>query len=100
MANHRSGARGARALRDIENGLKMLTSGLRRLARQVATPAPAPSTAGASATRRPVTRALRLQGRYMGLIRTLPARQKQRVMAVRASKGVERAIRLAREMKA
>ena len=99
MANHRNGARGARAIRDIENGLKMLTSGLRRLARQVATPAPSASPAG-HVSRRPVTRALRLQGRYMGLIRTLPTRKKQRVMAVRASHGVEKAIRLAKEMKA
>jgi hypothetical protein len=36
----------------------------------------------------------------MGLIRTLPQRKKRQVMALRASKGVERAIKMARSMKA
>jgi hypothetical protein len=84
-------------VRDIETGLRMLTTGLRRLARDVNTlRLLAPKGA---APRRPVTRTLRLQGRYMGLIRTLPLKQKQQVKAARARKGVEHAIRMAREMK-
>ena len=98
MARRLRSARRARAVRDIEAGLKMLTTGLRRLARDVSTlRLIAPKGA---ARRRPVTRTLRLQGRYMGLIRTLPIRKKQRVMAARAQKGVEHAIRMARELKA
>jgi hypothetical protein len=91
------GARKARAMRDIEKGLRMLTTGLRRLALDLSAVGNSPSIP--VARRRPVTRALRLQGRYMGLIRNLPARKKQRVMAARASLGVERAIRMARELK-
>lgn len=98
MAQRLRGARRARAVRDIEAGLKMLTTGLRRLALDVSTlRLVAPKGAE---RRRPVTRTLRLQGRYMGLIRTLPLRKKQQVMALRARKGVEHAIKMAREMKA
>ncbi len=43
---------------------------------------------------------MRLQGRYMGLIRTLPLRKKRKVKAIRASKGVHEAIRVARQMRA
>jgi len=98
MARRLPGARRARAVRDIEAGLKMLTTGLRRLARDVNTLRLI--TPKGAAKRRPVTRTLRLQGRYMGLIRTLPLRKKQQVMALRAEKGVEHAIRMARELKA
>lgn len=97
MARRLRSARRARAVRDIEAGLRMLTTGLRRLARDVHTlRVVAPKNA---APRRAVTRTLRLQGRYMGLIRTLPVRKKQQVMAARARKGVEHAIRMARELK-
>jgi hypothetical protein len=98
MAGRNGGARKARAMRDIEAGLRMLTVGLRSLVHDVSTLSS--GATGRAAKPRPVTRALRLQGRYMGLIRTLPLRKKQQVMAVRASKGVERAIRMARELKA
>jgi len=98
MARRTKGARKARAMRDIEKGLRMLTTGLRRLARDFSAARSAP--AAPAARRRPVTRALRLQGRYMGLIRNLPARKKRQVMAARASHGVVRAIRMARELKA
>lgn len=95
MAKRRSVAH-AKAVREIEAGLRSLSRGLRLLARGVA---PA-SAEGRSASPRRVTPALRLQGRYMGLIRTLPIRKKSRVMALRASKGVHEAIRLARELRA
>jgi hypothetical protein len=98
MARRMKGARKMRAMRDIEKGLRMLTTGLRRLARDLSAVRSVP--AAPAARRRPVTRALRLQGRYMGLIRNLPARKKQQVMAARASHGVERAIRMAREFRA
>ena len=98
MARKQKSARQTRAMHDIESGLKQLALGLRLLARDmtniVAVP---PKGAG---KRRRVSRALRMQGRYMGLIRTLPVRKKAQVMALRASKGVERAIAMAREMRA
>ncbi len=42
--------------------------------------------------------ALKLQGQYMGYIRSLKPRQKSRVRALRESKGVEAAIVLARKL--
>jgi hypothetical protein len=93
----KSSARRVRAMRDIELGLKMLNSGLRRLARDVSTMRLAGN--GRAERRRPVTRALRLQGRYMGLIRTLPLRLKVQVKAIRAKQGVEQAIKRARALK-
>ena len=93
----RSSARRVRAMRDIEQGLKMLNSGLRRLARDVSSIRTAGN--GRAEKRRPVTRALRLQGRYMGLIRTLPLRWKVQVKAIRAKQGVEQAIKKARSLK-
>ena len=94
----KSSARRARAMRDIEQGLRMLHTGLRRLARDVTSMRMSGNGRGA-ARRRPVTRALRLQGRYMGLIRTLPLRLKVQVKAIRAKQGVEQAIRKARALK-
>ena len=42
--------------------------------------------------------ALKLQGQYIGHIRTLEPRQKQRVQAVREKKGVRAAIAFARKL--
>jgi hypothetical protein len=42
--------------------------------------------------------ALRLQGRYMGHIRNLGPRHKARVKALRASKGIDAAIQLAKQL--
>ncbi|HUD72259.1 MAG TPA: hypothetical protein VMQ62_09885 [Dongiaceae bacterium] len=97
MARRLNGARSVRAMNDIEEGLRMLTLGLRRLARDVTSIHVAPGERPAS--RRPVTRALRLQGRYMGLIRNLPPRKKARVMALRQERGVEHAIKMARALR-
>lgn len=44
--------------------------------------------------------ALKLQGRYMGHIRTLSARQKAQVKTRRATKGLRAAITLARRLAA
>ena len=95
MMKRHSGAH-EKAVREIEAGLRSLSRGLRLLARGVT----ATSAVGRVVSPRRVTPALRLQGRYMGLIRTLPVRKKSRVMALRASKGVHEAIRLARELRA
>jgi hypothetical protein len=42
--------------------------------------------------------ALKLQGRYMGYIRSLKPREKARVRALRETKGIESAIVLARKL--
>ena len=97
MSRISSSVRKSRALKDIEAGLRQLTVGLRSLARDVATRTGGNGKAG---RRRPVTTALRLQGRYMGLIRTLPVRKKEKIMAIRAKKGVNEAIRAARQLRA
>ena len=44
--------------------------------------------------------ALRLQGRYMGYVRTLGPKQKARVKALRAARGVDAAISLAKKLAA
>jgi hypothetical protein len=94
MARMQQARAESRVIRDIELGLRSLSKGLRRLARQIGA-----STNGRPVRRHTVTPALRLQGRYMGLIRTLPVTKKNRVMAIRAKKGVEAAIRMARELR-
>jgi hypothetical protein len=42
--------------------------------------------------------ALKLQGRYMGYVRNLGPRQKARVKALRAAKGIDEAISLAQKL--
>jgi hypothetical protein len=97
MSPRRQNRTSMEAIREIEAGLKSLSRGLRRLA---GASAPLSVANGKAAPRRRISAALRLQGRYMGLIRTLPGRKKARVKAIRASKGVHEAIRLAREYRA
>lgn len=54
---------------------------------------------GRKLTLSPARRAsLRLQGQYMGYVRTLTATQKARVKALRTKKGVRAAIKLARSL--
>ena len=96
MSPRRQNGSNVRAIRQIETGLKSLSKGLRLLAKGVHVRA----ANGAVAVRRRVSPALRLQGRYMGLIRTLSARKKAKVKALRASKGVHEAIRLAKDLRA
>ena len=58
-----------------------------------------PSTRGRKLRLSPARRsALKLQGRYMGYLRALKPRQKARVKALRAAKGVRPAIRLAKKL--
>jgi len=42
--------------------------------------------------------ALKLQGQYIGYIRTLPLRQKQRIQGLRAQKGIRAAIAQAKKL--
>lgn len=90
----------SRELRAISRSLESIVGALGRLA-------PALKAAGNAqpATRRPRRKpspkrlaALKLQGQYMGHIRNLAPRQKARVKALRGEKGIDAAIRLAKEL--
>jgi len=93
-----SGERGtsrSRAVKEVQTGLNQLTRGLRMLAREIMKEAGRAGRVG----RTRVSPGRRLHGRYIGLIRNLPARKKAQVRAVRAKKGVEAAIKMAVDMR-
>jgi hypothetical protein len=84
-----------KAVAEIREGLRRLTRGFRMLAREGARAA-----ARAEDSRRTrVSPGRRRHGRYIGLIRNLPARQKAQVRAVRAKKGVDAAIAMATKLR-
>ena len=105
-----------KAIQDIRQSLMTIVAALERLApepevrsgrrgRRAAAPAPAVAHAAAPARRRRKAKltparvkALQLQGAYMGALRSLGPRQKANVKALRASKGVEAALRLAKQL--
>jgi len=92
----------SRDLRAIGRSLESIVSALARLAPALGAVdrGPVPPT-----TRRPRRKpspkrlaALKLQGRYMGYVRNLGPRQKARVKALRAAKGIDAAIGLAKQL--
>jgi hypothetical protein len=85
----------SRAVKEVQTGLNQLTRGLRMLAREIVREA---GRAG-RVRRAPVSPGRQLHGRYIGLIRNLPVRQKAQVRAVRAKKGVEAAIKMALDLR-
>ena len=86
------------ALRDIERQLGKLVARIRQLEQR--------ASAGGPKTRRSPTisprrrAALKLQGAYMGFMRQLGPRQKARVKALKAAKGLPAAIALAKTLAA
>jgi len=91
-----------RQLRAIGRSLESIVSALGRLAPalEAAGRGTAPPTARRP-RRKPSPKrlaALKLQGRYMGHIRNLGPRQKARVKALRAAKGIDAAISLAKQL--
>jgi len=86
----RNRGKNAQAVKTIDHGLRQLRRGLVLLARAGS------STNHAPKPRRRVTTGLRLQGRYMGTIRTLSIKKRAKCRALRAKSGVVAAIRLAR----
>jgi hypothetical protein len=81
-----------RSLSTLDRALRLLSSSMRRLEK---------SGTGRAVRRKlnlsPSRRAaLKLQGRYMGYVRKLGAKQKARVKAIRAEKGIHAAIAMAR----
>jgi hypothetical protein len=101
-----------KAIQDIRQSLMTIVAALERLApepevrsgrrgRRAAAPAPAaaPARRRRKAKLTPArVKALQLQGAYMGALRSLGPRQKANVKALRASKGVEAALRLAKQL--
>jgi len=93
-----------RQVQTIRTSLSAIGAALRRLDRpfqeflaagKVRAQAPSRARPKLSARRRA---ALKLQGRYMGLVRPLKPRQKAQVKAVRAKNGIHAAIALATKL--
>jgi len=95
MLSDERGTTRSRAVKEVQTGLNQLTRGLRMLAREIMKEAGRAGRVG----RTRVSPGRRLHGRYIGLIRNLPARKKAQVRAVRAKKGVEAAIKMAVDMR-
>ena len=89
------GSSRSKAVKEVQTGLNRLSRGLRMLAREIIREA---ARAG-KARRIRVSPGRRLHGRYIGLIRNLPARHKARVRGLRARKGVDAAIKMALELR-
>ncbi len=95
MLSRERGNSRSRGVKEVQAGLNHLTRGLRMLAREIVKEA---GRAGKTGRIR-VSPGRQLHGRYIGLIRNLPVRQKAQVRAVRAKKGVEAAIKMALELR-
>jgi hypothetical protein len=91
-----------RDIRAIRASLLSIAQAVQRLAPLLQAPAVslgAPSRRGRRLRLSPQRRAaLKLQGQYMGHLRSLKPRQKARVKALRAAKGVKPAIAFARRL--
>jgi hypothetical protein len=92
----------SRELRAIGRALESIVGALGRLGPALKA---SENSLGPPAARRPRRKpsrerlaALKLQGRYMGHIRNLGPRQKAKVKALRESKGIDAAIRLAQQL--
>ncbi len=92
----------SRELRTIGRSLESIVGALGRLGPALKALERSP---GQPAARRPRRKpspkrlaALRLQGQYMGHMRNLGPRQKARVKALRTAKGIDAAIRLAKQL--
>jgi hypothetical protein len=90
-----SSAAHARAVNQVQEGMRQLHRGLRLLANDVISEA----KSTARVRRHKPSPGRQLHGQYIGLIRNLSTRKKAQVRAVRTRNGVEAAIRKAREMR-
>jgi hypothetical protein len=95
MATAAGVAARSRAVKEVQAGLNRLSRGLRMLAREIIREA---GRAG-KLRRVRVSPGRRRHGKYIGLIRNLPGRQKAKVRALRAAKGVDAAIKMALELR-
>ncbi len=91
-------------LRAIGRSLESIVSALGRLGPAIEAAAKGSAIPAARRPRRKPSRerlaALRLQGQYMGYVRNLKPKQKARVKALRATRGVDAAISLAKKLAA
>jgi hypothetical protein len=92
----------SRELRAIGRSLESIVGALARLGPALAAVEQGTATPTARRPRRKPSAkrlaALKVQGRYMGYVRNLGPRQKARVKALRAAKGVDEAISLAKKL--
>jgi hypothetical protein len=90
-----------KALSQIRRSLMTIVAALDTIAKEAGAPR---ASVSAEAPRRTLSlsparmRALKLQGAYMGALRSLGPRQKAKVKALRASKGMDAAMRLAKQL--
>jgi hypothetical protein len=80
---------------EIHAGLRRVSRGFRLLTRELIQEA----TNSSAVRRRKASPGRRVHGRYIGLIRNLPERDKAQIRAIRARRGVEAAIKKALEMR-
>jgi hypothetical protein len=92
-AAHKSSV--GRDIREIRPSLAFIARAIQRLTPPLQAAAASAASLRLSAARRT---ALKLQGQYMGHLRSLKPRQKARVKALRATKGVRPAIAFARRL--
>ncbi len=83
------------AVTTVQEGLRQLSQGLRLLTREILKEA----ESALCGSPRPPSPGRRIHGQYIGLIRNMAAKDKARVRAIHAKKGVEAAIKLARELR-
>jgi len=92
----------SRELRAIGRSLESIVGALARLRPALEAVGQSPANPTARRPRRKPSAkrlaALKLQGRYMGYVRNLGPRQKARVKALRAAKGIDEAISLAQKL--
>lgn len=92
----------ARDIRAIRTSLSSIARAVQRLAPLLQAAAASPGNPSRHGRRLRISAerraALKLQGQYMGHLRSLKPRQKARVKALRAAKGVRPAIALARRL--
>lgn len=95
MLTHGNGTSRSRAVKEVQAGLTRLSRGLRMLAREIIREA---EKAG-NGRNHQVSPGRRRHGRYIGLIRNLPDREKAQIRAIRAKKGVDAAIKMAMQIR-
>lgn len=92
-----------KALLQIRRSLMTIAAALETIAAEASAPRASAASAGSAAPRRKLQlsparqKALKLQGAYMGALRSLGPRQKAQVKALRATKGMDAAMRLAQQ---
>ncbi len=85
----------ANAVTAVQEGLRQLSQGLRLLTREILKEA----ESVVRGRHRPPSPGRRIHGQYIGLIRNMAAKDKAKVRAIHAKRGVEAAIKMALELR-